>query len=135
MITPSKVSNLRTLIRVPSCLVLMLHGSTLTPVYEFFLSFVIAPILLISVYYGLQIFFRSDNYSNLMLSKQNGLPPTKGILATLFLYTFLPVGIVFSGMIYAEARQSYEGVYWIPIWFVAFTLDDVISRFIANMKQ
>ena len=135
MLTPSKIEGWRIYVRVPTYLVLMLHGSTLIPANEFVLVFIIAPISLLAIYHGLIILFDRNRRNDVEILERTGIPPERNIFIFLFFYTFLPIAIVFSGMIYAEIHQSYESLFWIPIWFGSFTLNDLVSRFRMTADQ
>jgi hypothetical protein len=112
--------------------VLMVHGSTITPLVEFLEIFVIYPILCGSIM-ATYTFFRSMNLED--MEEETGIEPTPEVVNGVSLYIAGPVAVVVSMMFYAQFSGDYQGIDWIVIVFGGLTLDQVALKVREVMRQ
>ena len=115
---------------IPTYLVLMLHGSTLTQIGEFLLNFVIAPLVIGSSLACYEIKYNSIGRKSREMLHIFGIPKNEYIafICLMALYIAIPIGVIFFSMIHAYKFQSYDGLNWLIYSFGGIMMKEVFEE-------
>ena len=107
----------------------MIHGSTLTPIGEYLRIFIFYPLITGILLATFDLVFRSKQREDTKFFEQIGIPDSYNVIIGIVLYIVLPIGLVFSAMLYAQFSNSYSDVDWIVIVFGMLTVRELGNRF------
>jgi hypothetical protein len=125
MIIPSAITTQTIKYWVPTYMVLMVHGSTITPLPEFLEIFVIYPALCGAIM-ATYTFFRNMDLDE--MEEKAGIEPTENVVLGISLYIAGPVAFVVAMMFLAQFLGGYESIDWVVIVFGGLTLDQVALK-------